>query len=72
MIRRRTTVQANERQIHRITVNLASEAAQSSSDSLSFVLSSFFPWEWGREQLALISCHRPYLVLKFAWGNFLI
>lgn len=49
-----------------IAVNLASTV----SALLCFVLSSFFPWERRRQQLALISCHRPHCVLRLVWGQF--
>lgn len=68
VIRRHTTATVNQRHkkpgvcLH--YSELASAAAESYTDFLSFVLSSFFSWECRREQLAPISCHSPRLALR--------
>lgn len=68
VIRRHTTATVNQRQKKPgVCLNyseLASTAADSSSDFLSFVLSSFFSWERRREQLAPISGQSPCLALR--------
>lgn len=61
VIRRHSTAQANQRQKHpEVYLNNCEPGLHSSRVIRLPFLSSFFPWEWRGEQLALIS----YLALR--------